>query len=718
MIRDRLASLRGIVAPLDRALAAVAVAVAALVLVVSGTDALSSLRERLFDSVATLAGSPARQSWPVLVDIDRATLEAVGPWPWSRDRLAALLQPVAEAGPKAVALDILLDGADNRSPAALARSLAGLAAGSGQPDQALTDLAGRLPDGDQLLAKAIGLAPLVLGAALDTVGGQGSAEARPIMIEGTFDARGLWQAEGLLRPPAQLADQALGIGTLALVGDADGSVRRVPLLAALPGALVPGLALELARVAHAQPFLSLDGRTRSVRVGPHVVPLGQDGLLRLVSGLADDAGAGRISAERILAREPDALARLKDAVVIVGGSAPELGGLRAQADGSLIASLDLQAMAYSQLVSDLAHQRPHAMVHFESAAVVLAAVMAALAARVLTPAAGLAAVASGAAAWLAVVVGCGRMLQVLVDPLTVPATAAAGFTLAALLVASDSRRRAALIRQRFEQHLAPSVVQRIADEPEALRVKGEMREVTALFTDVEGFTTMTDRAEPARLIAALDEYFDGVCRIVVAHGGLVDKIIGDAVHALFNVPFDLPGHPRRALDCAIAVERFTAEFAHRPDMHALGFGRTRIGVETGPAIVGDVGGDRKLDYTAYGNAVNAAARLEQANKETATSILVGPGTARCLPADELMALGSISIRGLDLPHKVYSPWPDGFDDRLRSRYRDAVALLEEAPGLARSGIADIARARPSDAVLARLMDRLGGTAPPSASTKA
>ena len=103
--------------------------------------------------------------------------------------------------------------------------------------------------------------------------------------------------------------------------------------------------------------------------------------------------------------------------------------------------------------------------------------------------------------------------------------------------------RARLLRLSFEQHLAPEVVRRIAADPAALRLRGEMREITALFTDIEGFTSMTERAEPTDLVALLDAYFDVTTRIVTDHGGMIDKIVGDAIHAIFNAPFALEDHP-------------------------------------------------------------------------------------------------------------------------------------------------------------------------------
>ena len=224
------------------------------------------------------------------------------------------------------------------------------------------------------------------------------------------------------------------------------------------------------------------------------------------------------------------------------------------------------------------------------------------------------------ALWVAAALGAFAARDWLVDPAGPPALAALVFACCATAGAIDLERRERRLRSSFEQHLAPAVVARLLQDPDAVRLEGEAREVTALFTDIEGFTPMTERADPRALVAALDAYFQILGDIVVAHGGMIDKIVGDAVHALFNAPLDLPDHSRRAFECALAMRAACAAFRERPQAKALGFGRTRFGIETGPVIVGDVGGGRKLDYTAHGTAINTAARLEAANKELGTDI--------------------------------------------------------------------------------------------------
>ena len=169
----------------------------------------------------------------------------------------------------------------------------------------------------------------------------------------------------------------------------------------------------------------------------------------------------------------------------------------------------------------------------------------------------------------------------------------------------------------------------------------------------------------------LDEYFEGAAAVIIEHGGMIDKIVGDAIHALFNAPIDLDNHPRRAIECAIVLREWAAIYRRRAGPAGIGFGRTRIGIETGPAVVGDVGIRAKLDYTAHGDAVNAAARLEAANKELGSAICVGPQAAsRCDPG-RLRPLGTIAVRGRDDALAVYEPWPSDTTALWRERYLEA-----------------------------------------------
>ncbi|MEM9197876.1 MAG: adenylate/guanylate cyclase domain-containing protein [Pseudomonadota bacterium] len=670
--------------------------VVGLVWAASQTGPAAGLRERVFDAALARSPAAANLSLPVFVAIDRKTIARAGPWPWPRDRLAGLLSALTAAAPRAIALDILLEGPDQSSPAALARRLDQAA-----PDPALTELAQRLPDGDAALAAALARAPAALGLAMDPSRARPPPPLAPMLARSPVRIDGMWDAQGLIAPGARLSAAAQGLGVLSLPGDSDAVVRRAPLLVVGGDILAPGLAVELLRLTLGGAPVLVDGPAEVLRLPGRDVALGDTSMLRLVPLSPAAAARATLSAEAVLTADPQAMARLTDAVVVLGAAAPELGGLRPGPGGRLVPSALLQALAFAQLQAGLIPRRPAWTGWAEPLAAFAVSLLAGIAALHLPPWAGAAAVtalvlAGAGAAFMAI----SRSL-ILVDPLAPAISAALVFALAALWVAARSRRQAARIRSAFEQHLAPDVVHRIAETPGALRLAGERREITALFSDIEGFTAMTERAAPEALIALLDRYFDGMARIVVAHGGMIDKIVGDAIHAFFNLPLDLPGHPQAALDCAYEMTGFAQRLGSSPAAQALGMGRTRIGIETGPVIAGNVGGARKLDYTAHGPAVNAAARLEAANKQIGSAVLLGPVAAAAVSPEALMPLGPHSLRGFSMPLALATPWPEALDAETRAAWRSAVVGQDVAT------LAAIAHAHADLTVLAETARRLG-----------
>jgi adenylate cyclase len=616
-----------------------------------------AMHERIIDTQLALAAplhpgaAPAERI--VVVDIDARSLAAYGPWPWPRSRIADLVAAIGRAGAATIAIDILFQGADAKSPAMLARRLG---TEIGRAD--IVAWADTLPDGDRRLAEALGAVPVALGFALDPIG-TGKLTGAPFLTRGTVVSPRLWHAPGGIAPLAILLDHAAGLGALALPGDEDGLVRRVPLLVGVAGQLQPGLAAEAVRLAQGASAYQLDGDAGTLGIGDVRVRLPPDGMLRLIPGPTAAVVAATILASDLLT-QTRADPRLHGAVVLVGGSAPELGGLRPTAGEPLMPSVMLHAMAVDQLLRG----RVPLAVPYEnalSAALgLLATIVALLAALLLRPARGALAVGCfvmliAAAAFIAAVGD--RMF----DPILPIILAATSFAAASLVTAAETQLREVRLRRRFSQHLAPAVVELIAASPSVLKLRGERRQLTALFTDIESFTAMTHRAEPEALVAVLDEYFEGVAQIVIDHGGMVDKLVGDGVHALFNTPLDLLDHPVKAVHCAISIQAWTEAFRRTPRAVELGLGRTRIGVETGDTIVGDVGIQSKLDYTAYGDAVNSASRLEAANKELGSAICIGPQAAARCPAGLLRQTGSIQLRGFTEVVDTYEPRPTGTD---------------------------------------------------------
>lgn len=601
-----------------------------------GARLLSDLGSDAVLSVAANHGAtPEPPAIPVaIIDIDAASLEAFGPWPWRRNMIGELVDIATRAGARVVAVDILFSDPEARSPEAQARRLAETL---NRPElAAIADG----PDDDARLAGAMAQVPTVLGFTLASEGGV--PRSAPVVLRG--NAAGFWTFPAAELPVPVLAGAAAGQGALAIPVDRDGVVRSLPLYVVVGQDIRPSLATEAVRLANGAPFHVLDTDAGKFALGEMHGALDDTGLLRL---LPNAPAIARYSAGAPLSGRGAADA-LQGAVVFIGGSAPQMGGLRSLPGGVLSSSLELQARAAAQILSGQTPVRPD----ISRAAVPLALVLAALAA-LLSP---LRAVAVSALVVAAAALGALRAaeLGLLIDPLLPLAVYIAAFVAGILQAFALDRRRAAGLRRRFEQHLAPQVVAMIARDPSVLRLAGQRRVITALFTDVESFTAMVGRIGPDDLIALLDGYFDGLTRIVHRHGGMVDKFVGDAVHAYFNAPLDLPDHALAALECAQEIADWSETFRTTEPALGCGFGRTRIGLESGPAVLGDVGQGAKLDYTAHGAVVNTAARLEAANKELGTTICIGPVAAGMLPPARIRPVGSIELRGIGTGVSVFT----------------------------------------------------------------
>jgi len=207
------------------------------------------------------------------------------------------------------------------------------------------------------------------------------------------------------------------------------------------------------------------------------------------------------------------------------------------------------------------------------------------------------------------------------------------------------RQQRRFLEQAFSHYVAPQVVAEIKRDPRRLRLGGEKRDVTLLFTDIAGFTSLSESLEPEQLSQIMNHYLDGMVNILFEHGGTLDKFIGDAVVALFGAPTGLDDHPQRAVRCALAMDRFAEHFRAEQAARGIGLGKTRIGIHSGPAAVGNFGATRQFNYTALGDTVNTAARLEGASKFLGTRVLASADTARRCPALDFRPAAELVLKG-------------------------------------------------------------------------
>lgn len=300
-------------------------------------------------------------------------------------------------------------------------------------------------------------------------------------------------------------------------------------------------------------------------------------------------------------------------------------------------------------------------------------------------------------------------------PLVTPTMAmAAAMWGADAFTGREERRRRAFVEQAFSRYLSPKVVSLLLKDPGKLSIDGERRTMTFIFTDLADFTSLAEWLGSKKLARILNAYLDGVCEIVLEHEGTVDKFIGDAVFAIFNAPTDQPDHAERAVRCALALDAFSERFrAQQLTERQVAIGITRIGVHTGRATVGNFGSRFRIEYTALGDAVNTASRLEGVNRVLGSRICVSEATvSRCEERIPFRLLGSVVVKGKTTALRCYEPLDE---EGARSRYMRSYALamtqLEEHPDRARELFEALHGERPDDRVVALRLERMRDRAP-------
>lgn len=276
-----------------------------------------------------------------------------------------------------------------------------------------------------------------------------------------------------------------------------------------------------------------------------------------------------------------------------------------------------------------------------------------------------------------------------------------------LLQWAQDRHQRRFVEKAFAQYVGAQVAEEIASHPEALRLGGERRTVTAVFTDLEGFTSLSEKLPPEQLAGLLNGYLDGICDAFIEGGATIDKVVGDAVVGFFGAPREQPDQAARALDLAIAIDAFSERFRANARRQGITLGVTRIGIHKGEAIVGNFGGERFFDYTGIGDTVNTAARLEAANRQFGTRVCVSDTVANACPDHRFRPIGLVRLKGKTQPLCCFE-LATTLDDQTRTHesYRTAFELIETDPETALAHFEDLQREFPSDGLIAYQAKRL------------
>lgn len=286
-----------------------------------------------------------------------------------------------------------------------------------------------------------------------------------------------------------------------------------------------------------------------------------------------------------------------------------------------------------------------------------------------------------------------------------------GWVVALMAVASAARASGAEER-RFAQvalgkYLPEDVAREIIDFPERLALKGSRASLFILFSDLEGFTSLSHQLEPEEVARLLNRYLDRLSQVVLDHGGLIDKYVGDAVVAFWGAPIARADDGERAAKAGYALWQAGEEFRRSVDV-GLPVGRTRVGLHHGEAVVGNFGGERRIQYTALGDAMNTAARLEAANKKLGSSVIASREFIERSNLDWWRPMGTALLRGRAQPVQLFEPAP-AFPAQDREALAKAMALVDADPQQAFSLIAEIAARHENDLALHKLLERIRAT---------
>ena len=269
------------------------------------------------------------------------------------------------------------------------------------------------------------------------------------------------------------------------------------------------------------------------------------------------------------------------------------------------------------------------------------------------------------------------------------------------------RRQKQFIRKAFSRYVASAVVDQLVEDPGKLSLGGERREISCFFTDLEGFTSMVEKNEPSEVLPLLNLYLDGMCSIARDHQGTIDKIVGDAMDVFFNAPLDQPNHRAQAMRCVLAMNEFANAFVAEQAENGFKFGKTRIGVNTGMAVVGNFGGEAFFDYTGHGDTVNTAARLESVNKFLGTTICVAGATAQGCPDVTFRPVGDLVLKGKTRGLPAFEPLTaEAAASPEIARYNQAYELMQAEDPAALPAFERLAEDCPRDTLAALHARRL------------
>jgi adenylate cyclase len=633
------------------------VIVASLVLRVWDPSPVARLRSLVFDAYQRLSPRAFDPSLPVrIIDIDEDSLKEVGQWPWPRTVLADLVDKLAAGGAAAIGFDMVFPEPDRMSPANTLRFWPKSEALAG-----LREEVEKLPSNDQVFAEAIGKTPVVLGF-IAAPQGTSIPETKAGFAHGGDDPK-LFAPyyQGAAASLKELQDKAQGAGSLNWIPEHDQIIRRMPMVVRIGDTLYPSYAADMLRLAQGASTYVVKSSGASgekafgektgivkIRIGEFEVPTEANGQMWM--RFTPESKDRYLPAWKVLNGEIGADA-IEGRILIIGTSAAGLLDLRATPLEASVPGVSLHAQAIEQILQGAFLQRPDFATPAELLYIL---VLGLLIAFLIYRLGALGSAVLGGVA-VAAVIGISwyafDAFGWLVDPIY-PAIALTAIYLAGTLVVFlRTERERNRVRHAFSHYMAPALVKRLADDPSRLKLGGETRDMTLLFSDVRGFTGISEGLDAEELTRFLNSLFTPLSNIILEEQGTIDKFMGDAVMAFWNAPLDDSAHPSHACNAALRMmhemESLNERWREEAEAKGRPFNPVRLGIglNTGVCCVGNLGSETRFDYSVIGDNVNVASRLEGQSKTYDVGTVVGESTTARAPDFAFLELDLLKVKG-------------------------------------------------------------------------
>ena len=627
----------------------------------------------------------------VIVDIDDDSLLNIGQWPWPRTEVAKLVDGLTALGAKVIAFDGVLAEPDRSSPRFVSENL---------PDEErFVNLAKEiqaLPDHDEILAHTILRSGIFVSGF--TYGSYSQVPRKPrlaksLIIKRSDKADFIERSERFEKAAVFLPDlerASAGNGSFMAKPDFDGVLRRTGMIFNDGQKLYPSLSLEAIRVAQGDSKLvtrivrNLDDNKNiidtnyRILIGEYSVPVENNGLvwLHYRKFESDDY----LSAYKAINPDyhQDIASKVKDKIVLVGSSAEGLKDLRSTALEPFQPGVEIHANIIEQILQGDYLLRPDITIVAEATYILFAG----LAMIVLAPFINALLLALVCFVLVAMAfIGSATAYvdhNVLLDPFYPSLSVFLIFIVSTLLTYLRVEIERKQVRGAFGMYVSPDVMKDLEKNPENLQLGGENKDLTVMFTDIRKFTTISEGLTPEELINLMNDFLTAMSDIVLEHGGTIDKYMGDAMMAFWNAPKDVENHERQACLAALRMQEALepindrlGEMAEAQGTEALLL-QAGIGLNTGRCSVGNMGSHQRFAYSALGDAVNLASRLEGQTKGYGVNILIGEDTQRHVPHMATLEMDLIRVKGKKYPVRVYAL----LGDETLAKTKEFQSLLE------------------------------------------